>query len=488
MPAAQSYVRRTHAVWELTLRCNLACLHCGSRADSARPDELSTAEALDLVRQLAEVGIGEVSLIGGEAFLRPDWMEIARAVTDAGMIATLTTGGLGLGKTMAARVRDAGIRSVSVSLDGLEASHDYQRGRKGSWQHAIAAIGHLREAGVEVGANSQINRLSAPEFPRLYEVLRDAGAFAWQIQFTVPMGNAADNHRILLQPVELLDVFPMLALIASRAERDGLIVQSGNNVGYYGPYERLLRGARLKDRNFWQGCAAGAQVLGIEADGAIKGCPSLPTAAYVGGNVRERPLSEIIRAAEALNFNMNAGTDAALEAMWGFCRGCEFARLCRGGCAWTQHVFFDRRGNNPYCHHRALSLARQGRRERLRLVRPAEGRPFDNGRFELIEEPLNAPWPADDELRFTRAKIQWPDGWTVEPQAIERLPRMVEPAEGAPGFLVGALPAADVEGVLLPRGGWNNRWGLTGALADAESALAEAEAAAEPLHWFRDIG
>src|SRR4051812_43782865 len=60
-------------VWEITLRCDLACRHCGSRAGPARPDELSTAECLDLVRQLAELGTREIALIGGEAYLREDW-------------------------------------------------------------------------------------------------------------------------------------------------------------------------------------------------------------------------------------------------------------------------------------------------------------------------------------------------------------------------------------------------------------------------------
>src|SRR5262245_41154647 len=59
-------VRPLYAVWEITLRCDLACRHCGSRAAHARPDELSTAECLDLVRQMAELGVREVTIIGGE--------------------------------------------------------------------------------------------------------------------------------------------------------------------------------------------------------------------------------------------------------------------------------------------------------------------------------------------------------------------------------------------------------------------------------------
>jgi nif11-class peptide radical SAM maturase 3 len=405
-----SYRRISYAVWEITLKCNLACQHCGSRAGHARTQELSTAEALDLVQQLADVGIKEVTLIGGEAFLRPDWLDIARAITQAGMVCGMTTGGFGITLETAQQMKEAGIRVVSVSVDGLEATHDRLRGKPGSWQWAFKTMSHLKQAGIPFGCNTQINRLSAPEFPLIYECLRDAGIFAWQIQLTVPMGNAADNHEILLQPSELIDVYPMLAQVAERAQQEGVRIQAGNNIGYYGPYERLLRGAG-DPWTFWQGCTAGLSALGIEADGAIKGCPSLPTAAYTGGNIRDRNLRYIIEETEELRFNLGADTPKGVEHLWGFCKTCEFAELCRGGCSWTAHVFFDKRGNNPYCHHRALTQAEQGVRERFTIKRYAEGKPFDNGEFELIEEAVDADWPTGDALHFTGDRIQWPTGW-----------------------------------------------------------------------------
>ncbi len=405
-----TYRRISYAVWEITLKCNLACQHCGSRAGHTRAKELSTAEALDMVKQLAEVGITEVTLIGGEAFLRPDWLEIASAITSSGMICGMTTGGYGITLDTARRMKEAGIRVVSVSVDGLEATHDRLRGRKGSWQWAFKTMSHLKEAGIPFGCNTQINRLSAPEFPQIYERIRDAGVFAWQIQLTVPMGNAADNNEILLQPYELLDVYPMIARVAQRAKQEGVRVQPGNNIGYYGPYERQLRGGDAW--SFWQGCSAGLSALGIEADGAIKGCPSLPTSAYTGGNIRNHSLRTIIEETEELRFNLGAGTAKGTEHLWGFCKTCEFAELCRGGCSWTAHVFFDKRGNNPYCHHRALTQEKRGIRERVFLKHRAEGNPFDNGEFALIEEPINAPLPENDPLHFTSDRIQWSEGWS----------------------------------------------------------------------------
>lgn len=410
-----TYQRISYAVWEITLKCNLACSHCGSRAGHARVDELSTTEALDLVQQMAQVGIQEVTLIGGEAFLRPDWLQIAKAIKQAGMRCTMTTGGYGISLETAQKMKQAGIATVSVSIDGLEATHDCLRGRVGAWKYAFKTMSHLRQIGIAFGCNTQINRLSAPELPLIYESIREAGAVAWQIQLTVPMGNAADQADILLQPCELLDLYPMLAQITRRAQQEGVQLQPGNNIGYYGPYERLLRGrGQANEWSFWQGCSAGLSTLGIEADGAIKACPSLPTAAYTGGNIRDRSLREIVTTTEELRFNLGAGTPQGTAHLWGFCRTCEFAELCRGGCNWTAHVFFDRRGNNPYCHHRALVQAEQGKRERVLPKVAAGGLPFDNGEFELVEEPLNAPWIDNDPLHFTADRIQYPAHWQVE--------------------------------------------------------------------------
>ncbi|MEH2166963.1 MAG: nif11-class peptide radical SAM maturase 3 [Nostoc sp.] len=412
-----TYHRKSYAVWEITLKCNLACSHCGSRAGHERAKELSPEEALDLVKQMAEVGIKEVTLIGGEAFLRPDWLEIAKAINEAGMLCGMTTGGYGISLETAQKMKEAGIRTVSVSIDGLEATHDRLRGKKGSWKYAFKTMSHLREVGISFGCNTQINRLSAPEFPCIYECIRDAGARAWQVQLTVPMGNAADNADILLQPHELLDIYPMLARVARRAYQEGVQLQAGNNIGYYGPYERLLRGrGKEHDFSFWQGCGAGLSTLGIEADGAIKGCPSLPTTAYTGGNIREQTLHDIIEGAEELRFNLGAGTPEGTKHLWGFCKTCEYAELCRGGCSWTAHVFFDKRGNNPYCHHRALVHAKQGMRERVVPKVKAQGLPFDNGEFELIVESRDTLLPANDRLHFTADSIQWSESWQQEPE------------------------------------------------------------------------
>ena len=125
----QDGVRPIYAVWEITLACDLACRHCGSRAGKARPDELSTEECLDLVRQMKELGVFEVTLIGGEAYLRRDWLEIIREIRAQGMDCTMQSGGLNLTEERIKDAVDAGLQGLGVSIDGLREVHDKRRSR-----------------------------------------------------------------------------------------------------------------------------------------------------------------------------------------------------------------------------------------------------------------------------------------------------------------------------------------------------------------------
>jgi radical SAM protein with 4Fe4S-binding SPASM domain len=376
-----------YVVWELTLACDHACRHCGSRAIVARDNELSTAQALAVVAELAALGAREVVLIGGEAYLHEGFLAVVAALTAAGITATMTTGGAGISAELARAMRAAGMQRVSVSIDGLRERHDALRAKRGSFADATAALGHLGAAGIDLAANTNVNRSNQADLEALYLHLREAGVRSWQVQLTAPLGRAADHPELLLQPYDLVALLPRIDALKQRGWREGVLVMPGNNLGFYGPEELRLRSQHPDDGDSFGGCQAGRYVLGIESDGAVKGCPSLPTAAYVGGSLRQRSLRDIWQEAPELAFTRGE------VSLWGHCRTCAFAEVCRGGCNFTAHAFFGRPGNNPYCHHRALTLARQGLRERLVPAAPAPGAPFDHGRFTLVEEPWDAPEP-----------------------------------------------------------------------------------------------
>jgi len=376
----RSASRPVHAVWEITLACDLKCGHCGSRAGKARAKELSTEECLQVVAELAALGTREVTLIGGEAYLRRDFAQIIAAVRAAGMQCTLQSGGRNLNDARIAAAVEAGLTAAGISLDGTRALHDELRGVRGSFDAAVAALHRLREHGLPTSVNTQITAHVLEELDDVLDVVIAAGAKNWQLQLTVPMGRAGDHPEMILQPYQMLEVLPKLAALFERAARSGVLLQIGNNVGYFGPHEGELRGNGFEAVHY-EGCLGGQNTIGIEADGTVKGCPSLPTDAYAGGNVREFDLTTIWLETPELSFSRERR-----EPQWGFCKSCYYQDVCRGGCTWMAHSLLGKPGNNPFCHHRALELERQGLRERIRQVAAAPGTPFDHGRFELIVE------------------------------------------------------------------------------------------------------
>src|SRR5215212_10449661 len=151
----RSSLTPVHAVWEITLACDLKCNHCGSRAGKRRSEELSTDECLDLVRQLARMGTREVTLIGGEAYLRRDWLRIIREIRDQGMDCTMQSGGLNLTHDRVKAAVDAGLQALGISIDGLKDVHDELRGVKGSFDAAFEALHSVKKCGLSSSVNTQ---------------------------------------------------------------------------------------------------------------------------------------------------------------------------------------------------------------------------------------------------------------------------------------------------------------------------------------------
>jgi radical SAM protein with 4Fe4S-binding SPASM domain len=373
----RSASRPVHAVWEITLACDLKCGHCGSRAGKARTKELSTEECLQVVAELAALGTREVTLIGGEAYLRRDFAQIIAAVRAAGMQCTLQSGGRNLNDARIGAAVEAGLTAAGISIDGTRELHDELRGVRGSFDAAVASLHRLREHGLPTSVNTQITAHVLDQLDDVLDVVIAAGAKNWQLQLTVPMGRAGDHPEMILQPYQMLEVLPKLAALFERAARGGVLLQIGNNIGYFGPHEGELRGSGFEAIHY-EGCLGGQNTIGIEADGSVKGCPSLPTDSYVGGNVRELDLTTIWLETPELSFSRERR-----DPQWGFCASCYYKDVCRGGCTWMAHSLLGKPGNNPFCHHRALELERQGLRERIRQVEAAPGRPFDHGRFEV---------------------------------------------------------------------------------------------------------
>lgn len=344
------------AVWELTLRCNLRCRHCGSRAGKKRDDELSLAEALKLCEDLAAMGCRRLTLGGGDPLLREDWPIIAQKLIDSGVMVGMVTNGLAWSEKVTETVKAIGLESVAFSIDGLEESHDYLRGVKGLWRKVLASVESCRAAGVHASAVTTIYRRNLDELEALRDVLREHGVERWQLQVGTPTGNLADHPDLVIAPEDMLTLVPRIAKLC----RDGRTprVYPGHNIGYYGEPEEMLRDPR-DPIPFWTGCPAGLSVIGIESNGGIKGCLSLPSMMngedrFLEGNIRETPLREIWNRKGAFSYNR----DFTLENLGGACKTCDYAEVCRGGCTWG-NVARDRFvRDNPYCYWRQLQQSK----------------------------------------------------------------------------------------------------------------------------------
>ncbi|MCB0156973.1 MAG: radical SAM protein, partial [Caldilineaceae bacterium] len=176
--------------WESTAGCNLACIHCRriTVADQLLPQDLKTQEAFDLIDQIAEFARPIFVLSGGEPLFRPDIFDIARYATDAGLIVALATNGTLIDADVAQRIKESGVRRVSISFDGADApTHDLFRG-KGAYNAALRGIEHLNKVGVPFQINTTVARHNANQMPETLALAKELGAAALHLFLLVPVG------------------------------------------------------------------------------------------------------------------------------------------------------------------------------------------------------------------------------------------------------------------------------------------------------------
>ena len=373
---------------ETTLRCDQSCVFCGSRAGKEARSELSTAEIAHVLEQAGDMGANEVELVGGETYMRDDWVDIIRMATQLGMTCAMVTAGRAIDDRMATMARDAGLDRVSVSIDGTRETHQSLRRTPEGYELGLRAMNAFRNAGVAVGCNTQVNASNWENLNDLAELLLGMGLYAWQIQLMIPMGRAADRPELWLQPYDLLKVIPRLAGVIERCARSRFAVYAGDNVGYFGPHESTLRRFASTHRHT-MGCAAGTSVVAVDCEGRVTGCSALDGVCSAAGNVREEGLAAIYERVET--------PGQVPDSVWGFCATCYYASICRGGCTSTAIALTGRAGNNPYCHHRALELAREGKRERLSALGMRRDGARGHVAFDVVTESVPTAIGSDTE-------------------------------------------------------------------------------------------
>ncbi len=180
--------------WEVTKGCNLRCVHCRATAtELASPNDLPTAQALNIIDQIAGFANPILVLSGGEPLYRPDIFQLAKYATDKGLRVALATNGTLVTKEVANKIVDSGVKRVSISLDGANSdTHDTFRGIPGAFDAAIYGFRNLKELGMPVQINMTIARHNAVELPKVLELVRGLGADALHTFLLVPVGCGVD--------------------------------------------------------------------------------------------------------------------------------------------------------------------------------------------------------------------------------------------------------------------------------------------------------
>ena len=328
-------------VWELTLRCNMRCLHCGSTAGIPRENELSLEECLDVADQLVDLGCRRVTLIGGEVFLFPGWEEVSRRLVDRGATTNIITNGFMMGDRQISELRYSGVKNVGISIDGLELAHNRIRNVGTSFERAMQSLQRLREAGIPSAAVTSLVTFNVGDLPDLYEVLVQKGVVIWQLQIVTAMGNMEAHSDLVLGPEQIPAITRFIREVRDRGE---IRAYAGDDVGYYDENEMYLRNAPGTLAP-WRGCQAGLRVVGIDSVGNVKGCESLYDDSFIEGNLREESLATIWN--DETRFAYNRQFDVSM--LTGGCAGCDKGEICRGGCRGACHFTSGSMYENPYC-------------------------------------------------------------------------------------------------------------------------------------------
>ena len=302
--------------WESTLRCDLKCRHCGSdckmqseQKDMPKEDFL---RVLDSIARKTDPHRVFVIISGGEPLMRKDIEECGAAIHQRGFPWGMVTNALHLTPQRWQRLLQAGIGSMSISLDGLEDDHNWMRGNGQSFSRVSEAIDMLTaQQGFLFDIVTCVNRRNYPHLDDIKRILISKGVARWRIFTVFPVGRAAKDPMMRLDPEQLRGVLDFIKC----TREEGAIRADYACEGFLGNYEGEVR-------HLFYSCQAGITIGSVMADGAIGACASI-RADYHQGNIYEDDFMDVWEHRYA----------AHRHREWmktGECADCAYFRYCEG--------------------------------------------------------------------------------------------------------------------------------------------------------------
>ena len=321
--------------WECTTRCNLHCLHCGSDCTAASNDKDMPLD--DFLRAFDTIPKSElpqnftVVLTGGEPLLRPDLSEIGHALRRRGVGWSMVSNGYLYDRAMHARLMDSGLGALTISLDGLEAEHDWMRGHKGSFQRTLDAIAiAAAERHFNFDVVTCVNQRNLPQLQAIYDLLASLGVQRWRIFTIIPIGRALGHPELHLTNPQFVQ---LMEFIKAKREATTQEIKHSNNQatmevtfsceGYLGRYER-----RVRQTPYF--CHAGINIASVLIDGTICACPNIDRKAFAQGNIYTHNLWQV----------WQDGFHPFRDRSWtrrGMCKDCKAFNNCLGNGMHNWH-------------------------------------------------------------------------------------------------------------------------------------------------------
>jgi len=335
--------------WELTKKCNLACIHC--RAESEQIDysgELDTRQIESVIDDISGRYKPIMVLTGGEPLYRDDIFSISKYCAAKGLRVALATNGTLVDGAMARNISESGIMRVSISVDGSDASvHDGMRGIPGAFNRVMKGIDDLRTAGVEFQINTTVTKRNEHQLDDILDLAVKIGAKALHLFLLVPVGcgiQIADTDMI--SPARYEEI---LNWFYDRSRTTEIEFKATCAPHYYRVIRQRARqeGRKLSFETdgmaaMTRGCLAGSGVCFISHRGDVQPCGYLP---LVAGNVLRVPFPEIWEKSDLFKTLRDA------DALKGRCGACEYRVVCGGCRARAYYKSDDFLSEEPFCVH-----------------------------------------------------------------------------------------------------------------------------------------
>ena len=244
---------------EVTRSCNLRCKHCLNSSGEAIPNQLSTEEFRNLIKELAKEGVQDIRFTGGEPLLHKEIYDLIKLASDNGVYTSIGTNGTLITEGVAKKLKNSGLKKAVVSIDGTEKMHDFVRG-EGNFKKAIKGLQNLIDQEINVRVNSVIMRSNMNAVISLAKELHKKGIHVFIRRF-LEAGRGTELENNMLSKEDYKYVKEQL-----EEELKGKYI-----IGHYLNDEKTNK-PRIGLPFNMEGCKAGQRAIAIMADGDIQLC------------------------------------------------------------------------------------------------------------------------------------------------------------------------------------------------------------------------